>query len=227
MARNSELSVVRVANTPTEAQLLKNALEAVEIPAYINDANLLQANDFLTGAVGGVKVLVASFDIERAQQVLREWDQGAFVLEGETMDAPPEFKTLERPVFSPDAATLWSLLLTPAFAAAVEILNLQLMKRKEGWLQAWIYFALMFGLSIWGIVFLFHAKPSFLSPLLASIGLSAITIISYFISGKQQTAYLIREYGLHYARRPMLLVAILVGLAMAAVSGLATLIWDL
>lgn len=79
MTNTTELSIVRTANSPTEAQLLKNALAAVEISAYINDANLLQANDFLTGAVGGVKLYVASFDLERAREVLKEWDQGAFV----------------------------------------------------------------------------------------------------------------------------------------------------
>lgn len=220
MIQQTELCVVRTANSPTEAQLLKNALAAVEIHAYINDANLLQANGFLTGAVGGVKLLVAHADLERAQLVLKEWDQGAFVLEGEEMDTPPTYKTLEVPVFSPDAAMLWSVILTPAFAFAIEIANLTLMKRKEGLVQAWCLFSLTFILSLGMIGLRLWVGSGFLAPLSASLALSFISIAAYFYLGKEHSRILISEYGLHYARRPLALIAMIVGLSSACVAWL-------
>lgn len=219
MTQQTELSIVRTANSPTEAQLLKNALAAVEIPSYINDANLLQANDFLTGAVGGVKLLVAHADLERARLVLNEWDQGAFVLEGEKLDAPPTYKALQRPVFSPEAAMLWSLLLTPAFAFAIEIANLKLMKKKEGTVQAWCAFLATLILSLGMIAVTTWAGSGFFAPLSASLALSFISIASYFILGKEHSRMLISEYGLHYARRPLVFIAIIIGLSSACLSG--------
>ena len=226
MTNTSELSIVRTANSPTEAQLLKNALAAVDIPAYINDANLLQANDFLTGAVGGVKLYVASFDLERAREVLKEWDQGAFVLEGEQMDTPPTYKTLERPVFSPEAAMLWSVLLTPAFAFAIEIANLTLMKRKEGMVQAWCLFSLTLILSLGMIAFQLWAGLGLLAPLSSSLALSFISIAAYFFIGKEHSRMLICEYGLHYVRRPIAFVAMKVAIGSACLAWLLSYFLD-
>ncbi len=226
MTNQTELCIVRTANSPTEAQLLKNALAAVDIPAYINDANLLQANDFLTGAVGGVKLYVARFDLERARAILKEWDQGAFVLEGEEMDAPPTFKALERPVFSPEAAMLWSLILTPAFAFAIEIANLKLLRRKEGTLLAWAHLFVTLCMSAWVTLAAAQARLGLFAPFAASLALSAITIFSYFISGKRQSGFLISQYGLRYARRPLFSIALTVGISLAALAWLATLLWD-
>lgn len=218
MTQQTELSIVRITNTPTEAQLLKNALAAVEIHAYINDANLLQANDFLTGAVGGVKLLVAPADLERAQLVLDEWDHGAFLLEGEKLDAPPSYKNLECPVFSPEAAMAWSMILTPAFAFAIEIANLKLMKKKDGAALAWGMFSFTLLLSLGMIALTLWAGSGYFAPLAASLGLSFISVVSYFFLGKEHSRILVSEYGAHYARRPLALIAIMVGLSSACVA---------
>ncbi len=58
-----------------EAQVLKLRLEAVGIPAYLQDETLLQLNVFYSNAIGGVKVQVADEDYESALRFLQE-DKG-------------------------------------------------------------------------------------------------------------------------------------------------------
>lgn len=177
--------------------------------------------------MGGVKVLVADDDLERAREVLREWDQGAFVLEGETMDAPPVFKVLERPVFSPDAAMLWSLLLTPAFTFAIEIANHNIMRKKEGIIQSCLMFVITLAMSLWMTMLALEARIDFFAPTAASLALSFITVSYYFMFGRQQSAELIQEYGAHYARRPMFQWALAVGVVMALTAWVLTSFPDL
>jgi hypothetical protein len=55
-----------------EAHLAKLKLDAVDIPAYVADANLISMNWFFSNAVGGVKLQVpAEFDA-RARQILEQ-----------------------------------------------------------------------------------------------------------------------------------------------------------
>ena len=66
---------------PTDAYLLKGCLESNGVSAVIADANMVQANEFLTTAVGGVRVLVPESHFDRAQQILRAFDAGEYQLD--------------------------------------------------------------------------------------------------------------------------------------------------
>lgn len=220
MPHSADLSVVRVANTPTEAQLLRNVLQAADIPSYVNDANLLQANSFLTGAIGGVKLMVASVDLERAQQVLRDWDGGEFVLEGERMDAPPQYKTVDRPLFSPEAAFVCSLLVSPALGAAIEIANLKSMNRTEGRSLAWFVFVAMLLVTLATTAFMIYIGCGFLSGFSASLALSFFSVSLYMLFGREHSRLLIDEYGIRYPRRSLFRITVLIAAFTAGFSGL-------
>ena len=66
---------------PTDAFMLKACLESNGIDAIVADANLVQANVFLTTAVGGVRVLVPDAQLERAQEILRAYEAGEYRLD--------------------------------------------------------------------------------------------------------------------------------------------------
>lgn len=74
---------------PTEAHILVARLQAEGIHAIAADANLGQANPFLRFAGGGVRVLVAQKQIERARSLLAALDKGELAIEGgERSEAP-------------------------------------------------------------------------------------------------------------------------------------------
>lgn len=65
---------------PTDAHILCGLLEAEGIATVAGDAHLVQANPFLTMAVGGVRVLVYERDLARAREILRAWRDGDYAL---------------------------------------------------------------------------------------------------------------------------------------------------
>ena len=65
----------------TDAYLLKACLESNGIPAVVADAHLVQANQFLTTAVGGVRVMVPESHIERATRIRKAFDAGEYQLD--------------------------------------------------------------------------------------------------------------------------------------------------
>jgi hypothetical protein len=65
---------------PTDAHILCGLLEAEGIATVAGDAHLVQANPFLTTAVGGVRVLVYERDVARAREVLHAYRNGDYAL---------------------------------------------------------------------------------------------------------------------------------------------------
>ncbi|WP_266158159.1 putative signal transducing protein [Dyella silvatica] len=65
---------------PTEAHILCARLNAEGIATVAGEANLLQANPFLTQAVGGVRVLVYEADLARAREIFQAFQRGDFAL---------------------------------------------------------------------------------------------------------------------------------------------------
>ena len=61
--------------------MLKACLESNGVDATVADAHLVQANEFLTTAVGGVRVLVPDAQLERAQEILRAYEAGEYRLD--------------------------------------------------------------------------------------------------------------------------------------------------
>jgi hypothetical protein len=76
---------------PTDAYMMKSCLESQGVPAVIADANMVQANEFLTTAVGGVRVLVPESHFEQAQQILKAFEAGEYQLDDD-YDVGPEVK---------------------------------------------------------------------------------------------------------------------------------------
>ncbi len=66
--------------TPMEAQMLRSRLEVDGVSATVVDANLVQANPFLSGIVGGVRVLVPEAHLERAQEIVEAIRRGDYAL---------------------------------------------------------------------------------------------------------------------------------------------------
>ena len=60
-----------------EAELARSKLEAEGLPAFVADSNIVRLNWFLSGAVGGAKVLVRAQDESRALEILQEDPQSA------------------------------------------------------------------------------------------------------------------------------------------------------
>ena len=69
--------------TPMEAQVLRSRLDADGVSAFVVDANLVQANPFLSGVIGGVRVLVPQSDLARAQEIVAAIRRGDYALPDE------------------------------------------------------------------------------------------------------------------------------------------------
>ncbi len=192
---------VRIATcgTPTEAHLLKGVLLSAGLTPHVADANIVQANSWMTEAVGGVRVMVPASEAQEAQKALAAFNAGAYQLEGE--EAPPvAYREQTLPLFSPDRAVLLSFLLTPAFGAALQLANaaaLGVERRGSRW--AWLVF--LAGASALGVAFMHAVSPGPLVAFRASFALSFITIAWYFIAGQEQARTLIATYGPRYKKR--------------------------
>ncbi len=80
-AGHGDLMVVARFFTPTDAYMLKSCLEANGVPAVVADAHLVQANQFLTTAVGGVRVLVPQSHFEQGMAVRKAFEAGEYELD--------------------------------------------------------------------------------------------------------------------------------------------------
>ncbi len=67
--------------SPTEAYLLQSCLQAGGVNALVLDANLVQTHGLLAGAVGGVRVCVATQDEQEALQIMDALHRGEFAID--------------------------------------------------------------------------------------------------------------------------------------------------
>ena len=67
--------------TPMDAHMLKACLESNDVPAVVADAHMVQANEFLTTAIGGVRVLVPESHFKRALKIRNAFDAGEYKLD--------------------------------------------------------------------------------------------------------------------------------------------------
>lgn len=84
--------------TPTDAHIFKALLEAEGIPATVADANFLQAYQFLSTSVGGVRVLVPESLQQHAREVFQDFSAGKLQLnsheaEGDAPEPTPTRST--------------------------------------------------------------------------------------------------------------------------------------
>jgi len=80
-AGHGKLMVVARFFEPMDAYMLKACLESNDVPAVVADANMVQANQFLTTAIGGVRVLVPESHFERALKIRKAFDAGEYQLD--------------------------------------------------------------------------------------------------------------------------------------------------
>jgi hypothetical protein len=215
---------VRVATcgTPTEAYLLKGVLEANGLSPSVADANIVQANTWMTQAVGGVRVLVPAGQAEAALRAIAEYNAGAFELEDEETKPPVRLSELKSPVFSPDRATLLSFFLTPAFGSALQLANTISIGTPKQKLLSWLWFFLLSVTSVAAIAFMHRVNPGPFIVFRASIAISAITVSWYFLSVQPQTKYLISTYGRKYKQRSITPLSLPAGALLLAAGWLLT-----
>ncbi|QDV51822.1 putative signal transducing protein [Gimesia fumaroli] len=71
---SNDFVTVATLNTPTEASLVRNQLEAEDIRVFLSDEEAVGMAWYLGTAIGGIKVQVAEEDAERAFAILDEHD---------------------------------------------------------------------------------------------------------------------------------------------------------
>jgi len=69
---------------PTEAHVLQACLQAADVPAFVADAGLVQANSLLTVALGGVRVLVPEGFVAQARDIIDAFNRGDLELKDDT-----------------------------------------------------------------------------------------------------------------------------------------------
>ncbi len=215
---------VRVATceTPTEAHLLKGVLEATGLSARVADANIVQANTWMTQAVGGVRVLVPADQAEAALRAIAEYIAGAFQLEGDD-DAPAaRISELKSPVFSPDRATVLSFFLTPAFGSALQLANALRIGSGKQKLRSGLWFAVLVAASAVAVAVMHKLNPGPFVIFRASVALSAITVIWYFVAVQPVTKQLIESHGRRYKQRRLALPSLVTAAALLVAGWLLT-----
>jgi hypothetical protein len=137
-----ELITVGVYETPLQAAIARNFLEAEGVPAYLADDATVGMAWHLTGAVGGVKLRVARDDAERAWRLLEELkrkEDDKAVLNSDGFADEPEFDAEEEDDEDDDDESALSLaddLADRAFRAAVLGLFLCPLQLYSLWLLA-------------------------------------------------------------------------------------------
>jgi hypothetical protein len=95
-----DLKAVGTFNTAWEAGMAKSILEAEGIPAFV-DNETVRAIAFPGTVPISVKLLVSEDDLERAQEILRRWDESKVSsdesADAEDWSAPPEGASCDEP----------------------------------------------------------------------------------------------------------------------------------
>ena len=76
-----DLYVVARYMIPVDASLAQGCLEASGIPAMLADAHLMQTDQLLAPALGGVRLLVPAEHVQAAHEVLLALARGDFALD--------------------------------------------------------------------------------------------------------------------------------------------------
>lgn len=211
---------VAVCGTPTEAYILKGVLESAGLSPQVADANIVQANTWMSPALGGVRVLVPLSQLQQAQEVIAAFNAGAYTLGEGSADAVtrPE---IPAPVFSPDVAAAWGFLLTPLFGPSVQVANCLILGSRAGLLGQvlWLVFGVLAMAA--GLKFVVARFPGDLFVVFrASLMLSLLQIAWYVSVGQSQSRHFIECYGPNYKRRPLWLpisVAVMACLAVGMI----------
>lgn len=212
--------------TPTEAHLIKGVLESAGLTPVTTDNHLLQAYDWLTPAVGGVRVMVPASEAAAARQALADYRAGELMLAGEEDSGKPAFELLCSPIYSPDIATLLSFVLVhPAFGAGVHLLNARTLQPGGAGALAWAWFLTLAAGSLATLMLVAQGADAPLNPALAAFGLSLLTAVWYLSFAQAHGKAVLQRFGPAYPRRsvvPLVIGVVAVELALGWAVGLAT-----
>ena len=75
---------------PIEAHMARGCLEAAGIPAVVADDNHIQANQLMSPAMGGVRVLVPRDYLQQSQETLAALARGDFAIDDDADVGQPE-----------------------------------------------------------------------------------------------------------------------------------------
>lgn len=214
-----DMTTVARRASPTEANLLKNVLVAAGIPAVVADANLVQADSWMANAYGGVRVMVRAAFAEAAMETIRQFEAGAFQLSTEE-DDPPEAgpRRTDVRLWGPDIAAVWSFVLTPVFGTLVHWLNSRALQHRQTAALMWLLASL--AVTSCGLYLALSKRWDLAAAFQVSLLLSAFTFVLYVLSGRAQSAHMVKSFGSQYQKRPLFpvwavffVVLLLVGLA--------------
>jgi hypothetical protein len=185
---------------PIEATVLCGALRAVHLDAVVGDGQTVQTDTLLAIAVK-VRVRVPASQVAAAREAMSAIRSGALALEGEdAVVAPPPPAPQPAPLFSPDVAALWSLLLTPLFGTALMAANAWRDPAAVRRPVAYAWFAVCCA-AVLGLVVYLNSSARDNALFVARLWLLALTATWYFGCAQPLSKSLIRRYGTGYARR--------------------------
>ncbi|WP_457426294.1 hypothetical protein [Roseateles sp. P5_E7] len=210
-ADSDDFVAVAHCSTPTEAHLIKGVLESAALSPVTTDSHLLQAYDWLTPAVGGVRVLVPASEVDAAQQALDAYRAGELALAGEDAVQKPPQQTLAAPIYSPDIAALLSFfLVSPAFGAGIHLLNSRTLRPQGAGALAWLWLLVLAGTSLVTMFSLAMGAAAPVNPAFAALAASLLTAVWYLSFGQAHSKAVIQTYGTAYPRLSLAPIAITV-----------------
>lgn len=220
-APEGDFEAIASCATPTDAHLLKGVLESAGLDAVTTDGHLLQAYDWLTPAVGGVRVLVPAAQVAAAREALAAYRAGDYELPDEDATPRPAKERLATPIFSPDIAALLSFfLVTPAFGAGVQLLNARALQGRAAGALTWAWFFLLCAATLTTMVAVARWPGGPLNPAIVALTTSLLTAAWYLTAGQPQSRAVLQRYGPAYPRRSLVPLALGVAIAQFALSWL-------
>lgn len=198
IAMQGDFTVLARLGTPTEAQVLKGMLVAAGIAAEVADVHLVQANHWMTQAVGGVRVLVREGQLVEAQELMSAFESGALDLEPPSAAAP--FETPSQALYSIDRAALLSVLLTPLFGFAIDAVNSRRLGQSLLTPGRLFWGLLLLASTVFGVAVGLVSNPGAWVVLRASLMLTFPTAFWYVLQGREQSALLHRRFGPKFRR---------------------------
>jgi len=216
-----EMTAVASFGSPQEAQAIKGCLEAAGIPASLGDAQTVQTNMLWANALGGVRVMVPSTLVPRANEVIAEFRGGAFEIEGDDDPAlPPAPVATDLALWNPDVAAWLGFTLTPLFPAALHWMNSR--KLGEADLARRADIGVVFAIVVTaGAAWLIHGQDWSMSTPLRVSGVAAVFNAAwYMFLGHPQSRFVVRSFGRQYRKRPVWRAGAAVLVAMLAIGAL-------
>ena len=212
--------------TPTDAHLMKNCFEAAGIPSVISDANLVQADSWLTNAVGGVRVKVPLAFEQQAKEILADYEAGRLSLDpDEGPRTAPQQHTIR--LWNPDSAAFFSLFFTPLFGAVLHFINSRAIPDQTVKVKALVF--LLLGLVATGgaPAITFRAEVTVKNAFAASGMASAYTVLWYLLAGFGQSKWVSTRYGARYQKKTLLVPLLLAALGMCVPGAISKVLAEL